>query len=267
MKSCRVRAQDWQALFHLASDLADVPAGDVDGSLLRLLEQLVQVLRARAGFWVNSTRIMSGARAADDPLYGFRPAHVYDFDPYPGAKEIRQRWAAHAPNIFVDPHVQAVLQGHGQHRAFLRRELVDDLTWGRSSQVNEVLRPIGIGDRLIGVLSIAPTVEVFVGLDRSVGEKPFGVREREVLRAAMERLNWFHRRVLNDLHLLGAAQALAPRERQLLPLLLSGRPEKHIARVQGLTVRTTHIYVASIYRKFRVHSRAELMSLWVPGSK
>lgn len=50
----------------------------------------------------------------------------------------------------------------------------------------------------------------------------------------------------------------------MLPLLLSGRSEKQIACALGLTVRTTHIYVQSIYRKLYVHSRAELMALWMP---
>jgi DNA-binding CsgD family transcriptional regulator len=267
MKSGHVRAQDWYALFILAGDLADVPAGDVEGGLQRLMEQLSRIVGARGGFWVSGERTLCGEAAFGDPLCGWRPSYIYHSDPYPGANELRRRWAAYAPNYLMDPHTQAVARGHGRHRTFLRPQLVDDLTWERSHQVNEVLRPIGIGDRMVGVFNVAPDVEVFVGLDRSASEKPFGMREREVLRAAMERLAWFHRRVLRELKLIGAAQTLTPREQQILPLLLSGRLEKHIAEVMGLTVRTTHIYVQSIYRKLCVHSRAELISLWVPGSK
>jgi DNA-binding CsgD family transcriptional regulator len=265
MKSGHVRLRDWKALFHLAGDLADVPAADVEASLQLLLERLFAILGARGGFWVSGARIMNGRAAASDPLCGWRPAHVYDFDPEPDAKAMRQRWAAYAPNYLVDPHTQAVIRGHGRHRTFLRPELVDDRTWEGSVQVNEVLRPIGIGDRLVGAFNVTPAVEVFVGLDRSAGEKPFGVRKREVLRAALEKLGWFHRRVLRELELIEAAQTLTLRERQMLPLLLSGRPEKQIAGALGLTARTTHIYIANIYRKLRVHSRAELMSLWVQG--
>jgi DNA-binding CsgD family transcriptional regulator len=267
MISSHVRLKDWKALFHLVGDLADVPVADVEGSLQLLLQQLSRILGARGGFWVSGARLLNDEGAASDSLRGWRPARVCYFDPCPRANEMRQRWAAHAPNYLVDPHSQAVIRDHGRHRTFLRPELVDDFTWERSQQVNEVLRPIGIGDRLIGAFNVAPDVEVFVGLDRSDEEKPFGVREREVLRAAMERLSWFHRRVLHELKLIGAAQALTPREQQILPLLLSGRLEKQIAGALSLTVRTTHIYIQSIYRKFNVHSRPELMSLWVPGGK
>jgi DNA-binding NarL/FixJ family response regulator len=59
-------------------------------------------------------------------------------------------------------------------------------------------------------------------------------------------LGWFHRRLLNELELHDAAQALTPREQQKMPLLLNRRLVKQIAYALGLTVSTTHFYVASI---------------------
>jgi len=266
MKSGRVRAQDWQALFHLAGDLSDAPSGVVEGGLHLLLERLCRIIGTRGGYWFSGAQVMNG-KAAGDLLCGWRPTYTFLSDPEPSAEEMWQRWAAYAPNYLFDPCSQAVIRGYGQHRAFLRRQLVDDRTWEHSAMFNELLRPLGIGDRLNAAFNVRPDVEVFVGLDRNAGERPFGVREREMLRAAIEGLGWFHRRMLSELELTDAISTLTPRERQMLPLLLSGRSEKQIARALGLAVYTTNFYVARIYRKFHVHSRVELMALWLPGSK
>ena len=62
---------------------------------------------------------------------------------------------------------------------------------------------------------------------------------------------------------LNGLDALAPHERRVLNLLLTEAGEKQIAERLGLAVSTTHSYVTAIYRKFGVHGRAGLMSLWL----
>jgi DNA-binding CsgD family transcriptional regulator len=54
--------------------------------------------------------------------------------------------------------------------------------------------------------------------------------------------------------------ALPPRLRQALQFLLQGDSEKQVAGRLGVSQSTTHEYVTMLYRRFRVHSRAELMS-------
>lgn len=54
---------------------------------------------------------------------------------------------------------------------------------------------------------------------------------------------------------------LSPRQRQTLLLLLEGFCEKDAARRLGLSVNTLHIHVRSVYRRFGVNSRAELLAL------
>src|SRR5688572_19751070 len=58
-------------------------------------------------------------------------------------------------------------------------------------------------------------------------------------------------------------KSLAPRQRQVLYRLKTGRPEKEIAAELGLSVHTAHGYVTAVYRRFGVNSRAELMALWL----
>jgi DNA-binding CsgD family transcriptional regulator len=58
-------------------------------------------------------------------------------------------------------------------------------------------------------------------------------------------------------------KGLSPRERQTLELLLNGDGEKQIASRMKISQHTVHGYVKSVYRRFNVSSRAELLSLWV----
>lgn len=70
-------------------------------------------------------------------------------------------------------------------------------------------------------------------------------------------------RMVHELQRLGPVNGLPPRVRPVLRQLLGGKSEKEIAADLRLTRHTVHTYVKIIYRTLRVHSRAELMALWV----
>jgi len=56
---------------------------------------------------------------------------------------------------------------------------------------------------------------------------------------------------------------LAPRLRQTLEALLTGDSEKQIARRLAISPHTVHVYVKTLYRRFGVSSRAELLARWI----
>lgn len=68
---------------------------------------------------------------------------------------------------------------------------------------------------------------------------------------------------LERLGRLAGGKPLAPREREILALLLTEATEKQIADQLGLAFSTTHSYITAIFRKFGVRGRAGLMSLWL----
>ena len=59
---------------------------------------------------------------------------------------------------------------------------------------------------------------------------------------------------------------LTPRARQVLVLLKAGRSAKQVAHQMGISTHTVHAYVKTIYRQYRVNSRAELLALWLQDS-
>jgi DNA-binding CsgD family transcriptional regulator len=56
---------------------------------------------------------------------------------------------------------------------------------------------------------------------------------------------------------------LSHRQRQTLELLLSGNAEKQIAAHLSISRHTVHVYVKSLYKRFGVCSRGELLARWV----
>ena len=59
---------------------------------------------------------------------------------------------------------------------------------------------------------------------------------------------------------MGKAQRpLSPREDEVLRALTEGRTEKEVAQEMGLSPHTIHVHVKSIYKKFAVNRRAELL--------
>lgn len=59
------------------------------------------------------------------------------------------------------------------------------------------------------------------------------------------------------------ADALPPRLRQTLDLLLAGDAEKRIALKLGLKQSSIHSYVKELYKRFEVTSRGELLAKFV----
>jgi DNA-binding CsgD family transcriptional regulator len=62
---------------------------------------------------------------------------------------------------------------------------------------------------------------------------------------------------------ISPGQLLSPRERQTLELLLAGNAEKQIAAQLEISRHTVHVYVKSLYKRFGVNSRSELLAKWV----
>jgi DNA-binding CsgD family transcriptional regulator len=247
-----------RAIARIWGELAAFPAARADDAMKFALAELARALGASNAFWV-------GARHA--------PAEM------PGKS--RRRWeivgttqlvasAARDRSVaiqreryargLVDPQTLAIGEYVGTHAAFLRRDLVEDAVWNKSWLVNDVLRPLNVGDRLLGTHAIDETSQSYIGLERETNARPFGARERDFLAVFLTGASAFHREALR---LRSSSPPLTPRERAVLSLLLTAQPENEIARELGLTPRTTHQYVVSILHKFGVRARRGLMAYFL----
>jgi DNA-binding CsgD family transcriptional regulator len=62
---------------------------------------------------------------------------------------------------------------------------------------------------------------------------------------------------------ISPGEPLSRRERQTLELLLAGNADKQIAAQLEISRHTVHVYVKSLYKRFGVNSRSELLAKWV----
>jgi DNA-binding CsgD family transcriptional regulator len=61
-------------------------------------------------------------------------------------------------------------------------------------------------------------------------------------------------------------QSLSPRVQQTLARMLVGDSEKQIAIQLGVSRHTVHCYVKSLYRRFKVSSRGELLARFIESA-
>lgn len=250
-----------RAVVRLATAAAALPADRPDEAAGALLSHLTALVGARDSFLTLAT--LDPATADGDPLAGWRPGHVVyercDSRRLAIMSEYRRERRYRA-----DPLVHGAVSAAGRPRALRRRDVVDDHRWDRSPGA-ELLRAVDVGDRLLAGLPVGPRAEAFLVLDRAPGERPFDEAARELAHLAAEAVAPALRRIARGFGLTDSGDRLAPRERAVLGGLLSGRSEKEIAAALGLTVRSAHQVVTAVYRSFGVHSRPELMALWLSG--
>ena len=149
-------------------------------------------------------------------------------------------------------------------QAFRPQDLMTDEEW-EASMSYQRSQEIGIMHSLAGNIVIQPNLAVFIGLHRVHDTQSYTDAERALLGAILPGLKPSFSRYLMSRGMLAPDQPLTPRERETFLLLLQGTSEKEIAQQMGLTHRSLHQYVLSIYRKLHVNSRPELMARWIQG--
>jgi DNA-binding CsgD family transcriptional regulator len=142
-----------------------------------------------------------------------------------------------------------------------REQLVDDTTWYRSAEFQEMHRQWEADDLLASVRRWDNPPHIFgLTLARSLGERKHGGRERRLVHLFMDELSRYLGKSLALPH-EDLFAALSPRLRQTLECLLEGDSEKQVAARLGLSRHTVHQYVTDLYRRLGVSSRAELLAL------
>lgn len=257
-KTQRLLLRDLRDIYRLLGHCRDL-GRDCQAWRTHLLRQLSRLLNAQVGVAVQ---VVPGATGALEPVgaisVGWRSDH--------GAENWQQFVDEEQP--CADPLFEAVLE-RLQHNARLvtrtRPQLLGDQQWLNSVFYNQYPRLAGLRECLysycrltLGGRAVIDGIE----LHRPVGEPAFTERDRRIVR-------WLHHelRPLVGRQLTAPCEPslidLSPRLKQTLERLLKGDGEKQIADRLGLSRATVHEYVTVLYRRFGVHSRAELLVRWI----
>lgn len=245
-----LRVQDVRDAYRLIGDCRDL-GSDLALWYPRMLQglgRLIGAIYATGGevLWLR-------------PHYPLTPIAVFDagLD-----SRGRERFVAyirdHGPA--ADPLCQALQRVPGRLVTRTRQQLVSDAVWYRSIGFTDYRRLAHVDHQLTAVFQVSDHgAASLVALNRSLGERDFSPREHSLL-------NFFHGELgrLIGRSLVSVTDPnpgkLSPRLRQTLSCLLEGDSEKQVAARLGISYATTHQYVTTLYRHFRVQSRAQLLA-------
>jgi DNA-binding CsgD family transcriptional regulator len=246
--SQRLTAGRTRAVFRLVREVCELG----DDPVAWRQHALAELCRLTGGIQGDAAVVPVAA----DP-HNMRPVVHASYGLDPPALRIHQTYLARG-DLSPDPNTPVIMRRFGRPAALLRQELVDDRTWYAAQYFNEVRRAMR-SDGL--VVSLQPvmggTMVDVVGLSHELGGRPFGPRERRVVRL-------FHAELAHvwETPPLNAPPdpwpGLSPRQRQLAELLAGSDGEKQIAARLGLSRHTVHNYITALYRRVGVAGRAEL---------
>jgi DNA-binding CsgD family transcriptional regulator len=149
----------------------------------------------------------------------------------------------------------------GPMSVLTRRQLIPDRDWYESVAYQEHHRVIGTDHLLASRLeATAEGWRTFIFLHRIAGEPDFAPRQQRLLRLVHAEVGRLIGPVLVSAGDPFSPTRLPPRVRQTLTCLLEGDSEKQAAARMGLSTETVHQYVKTLYRHYRVASRAELLA-------
>jgi DNA-binding CsgD family transcriptional regulator len=210
-----------------------------------------------ANMWIWNVTVLNPARTAD-----VMATKVIDG----GWQNENER--VNISRLLTDPQFNQEVIGPVQETVrqlrsttFLRSELIDDYRW---QKVGTDWRAAGYDQCLLSIYPLDARVFSAVGFHRRVGRAAFGEREKSIVHAVFQQVDWLHRDGA-DVPANEFATQLSARERHVLVFLLGGDSRKEIARRLQLSEHTVGDYLKEIYRKFCVSSRAELLSHFIAG--
>ena len=252
-KSGQLRLHDIRDAYRLIGDCRDLGGDPVlwHGRMLQGLAHLIDadIVTGGEGRWV---------RRDEAPFVG--SAFAFGLD---GAGQKLLRTYVKNNDVEDDPVVRAMGQIRGQLVVRTRRQLIGDPDWYRSRMFTEYLRLIHCDHQLMSICEVSEEHAISViTMHRARGRRDFSQREQSAIRLFHGELGHLIGKALVSVYDPDPLQ-LPRRERETLACLLEGDSEKQVAARLGLSPLTTHQYVKSLYRRFGVQSRAELLAYFL----
>jgi len=247
----RVTVNDLRAIVRLAGELHELPR-DRFSLATHFVGQLREIFCADLAMIVEHTDFRPGWRKP--PSAWMAVSHLMDRAGREAFTDFFKDDQAYNP---VFDHLCDFNDVPTSH---LRSEMVTRRDWNESRYFNEYARPARVGDSLAAVHPLKPSSRVLaVYVQRGLGDRGFGVRERNLLQVVNTDLGGFLRSLA--MKTPGDAEAsLPPHLRRTLDRILVGDSEKEAAAHLRLSRHSVHEYMKALHQRFAVRSRGELLS-------
>jgi DNA-binding CsgD family transcriptional regulator len=257
----RLDADDVRQLFRLTGELREL-GNDPAAWRAHLAAELEGLCRAQivvvCELLVNPAlrETTATAAAVGDCAQAVRPLQIRDQGLDPGARQSffdDLYWTDHRN----DDALEGIVRLYGTAFTVLRRDLVTDQRWYRSTMANERYRKHHCGDFIMSMVPVTDLgVICSVELFRPWRGPGFSPRDRLLVDLLHGELGRDWRRPRRPL------PHLTRRQQQVLDHLAAGASEKELADQLGLSNHTVHDHVKAVHRAFGVRSRGELLARW-----
>lgn len=216
-----------------------------------LMSEVVQLTGAAAASMVELKGLNPGAAWHAERIDQLNLSH---------AEELIQEYMR--SNAHDDPSEPPFRALPGVHVVATRQDLLSDLEWYRSPHVGELRRAMRMDHCAYSMIyRDRPGCASCLCLFREWGDKiPFSPRDASVLEVLHH--SWMNspKKPIGLVRARPQEVALSPRLSEVLSYLQKGLSEKQVSDQLGVSVHTVHAHVVSLYRRFDVSSRAELLA-------
>ncbi len=161
-----------------------------------------------------------------------------------------------------DPVIDVISALDGRVITLSRADAASDEAWYASEHYAQVRQPLGL-DHALYVKIVAASLgrQTIVMLSRAKGDKPFTDRDAYLCELCLSEMAWPYTPEVD--YTDPRIEALQPRLKRVMKLLLEGDSEKQVALKLGLSPHSVHQYVKQLYAQLEVNSRGELLAQWV----
>ena len=258
MKSTRLTNRDVRQIGELVGQAKDL-GGDATAWRTHAVQGLIRLVGGQLGLTLDTT----GAVPGNIPV----PVDPIDIGWFSrGDRQVYLNY--YQREVVDDPGSTVLLRLHQDVRLVTatREQLIPDRTWYASAAVSDLRRSTRLDDFVSTSVALRPGVLHGFVVYRPWGDRRFGGRERRALRLFHLWLFHAYRRGPATTAAGAEVDALPPRVRQVLGLLLAGHGVKDAAARMGVSWHTAAGYAKTLHRRLGVSTRGELLQRYLPRS-
>tara|TARA_R110000850_G_scaffold207058_4_gene333302 strand:- start:922 stop:1713 length:792 start_codon:yes stop_codon:yes gene_type:complete len=252
--SGQIDEQDAKDIVRLVGEVAMMEASRNDRRKA-LMDGLAMMIRSKAWLWFTSAHTTAGEH----------PVHTIilrngisdeQFSLMMKAAEVPDMARLTAP--FFHQYSQT-----GSHTTRLRQQIVANIDF-ELSEVHPIWKKADIGPVILSAHPTSDGQVSMIGLYRHADEPLFTERESRIAHIILSEIPSLHDDI-SPSELNSSVIALTPRLRQVLNCQIQGYSRKEIAHHLDLSIHTVGDYIAELYKRFEVHSQADLLRKFLAG--
>lgn len=236
----------------------------------RLLESVIAICHEPTDLAERRRRmldVIGSLVEADSGLWGWGLGRPGENDVTPIAKldfGVAPEQVSAIVELVTNPEIDLTFRqrvfakmGDSRQATNIRETLYSAEEWSATHAVRQCLARGGWGTWLHSVRYSNHDTWSSLVLLRREGQPEFTLREVGIVNLVMSGVNWLHS-TTDESRFAGTLQALTPRQRMVMLMLLDGLPRKAISHQLGITEDTVGEHIQLVYAHFGVSSSGEL---------